>query len=581
LNYQGYWLLRLVSVSKIILRFRYAILIKFSALNYQETFILTRLTLSNISLQHSNGGMLFCHINFNLPEGLTALVGENGVGKSLLADIIRGKVKATTGTVEVIGPLFFLGQNTHVAFTRNETVAEYLGAASKLDALKNIDGGSIAPQDYQTVGDDWLFAATFKVQLAKLSKHITAYSKLSELSGGELIKVMLWSLFSKAELQDGILILDEPSNHLDSETKQWLTEKLLSFTGRCLLISHDRMLLNLCRHIAKLTPGGIELVESNYDAFELQNLQHEKATAKKLNQLQVLQNKAILSAQRDTEKAQKRASQGANKGKEGGMPKVLLGAKQHKAESSLSAKITQHQSKITNIEQQIQAAKTDNTLKPIQFGFRTNLQKMKRLINLQEITLPHTNNTISMEVKQGEKCYLNGINGSGKSTLLHLLKNLSGAQDRRQEIGYKDILETLSVSGSAHINTQICLLDQHCSLIQSQNNMLENLSYFCSHLSHSELRTLLATNGFRKDKVFQKAGLLSGGEKMRLAMLIASQHQDSLLLLDEPDNHLDIRSKHILSDALLRYNSGFILVSHDQEFVSKCGITHTYSLTID
>jgi ATPase subunit of ABC transporter with duplicated ATPase domains len=111
--------------------------------------------------------------------------------------------------------------------------------------------------------------------------------------------------------------------------------------------------------------------------------------------------------------------------------------------------------------------------------------------------------------------------------------------------------------------------------------MLENLSYFCSHLSHSELRTLLATNGFRKDKVFQKAELLSGGEKMRVAMLIASQHQDSLLLLDEPDNHLDISIKLILSDALLRYNSGFILVSHDQDFVSKCGITHTYSLTVD
>jgi ATPase subunit of ABC transporter with duplicated ATPase domains len=134
----------------------------------------------------------------------------------------------------------------------------------------------------------------------------------------------------------------KPSNHLDSETKQWLAERLLSFKGRCLLISHERMLLNLCRYLAKLTPRGIELVESNYDAFELQNLQHEKATAKKLYQLQVQQNKARFSAQRDTEKAQKRASRGANKGKKGGIPRVLLGAKQHKAESSFSAKIAQH-----------------------------------------------------------------------------------------------------------------------------------------------------------------------------------------------------------------------------------------------
>jgi ATPase subunit of ABC transporter with duplicated ATPase domains len=136
------------------------------------------------------------------------------------------------------------------------------------------------------------------------------------------------------------------------------------------------------------------------------------------------------------------------------------------------------------------------------------------------------------------------------------------------------------ISGSVIMNTHVCLLEPHCLLIRNQDDMLENVSHFCPHLSHSELRTLLATNRFRKGKVFQKAELLSGGEKMRLAMLIASHQQDCLLLLDEHDNHLDISSKHILSDALLRYNSSFILVSHDQDFVSKCGITHTYSLTV-
>ena len=523
--------------------------------------------------------MQFCNIDFNLPEGLTGLVGDNGVGKSLLLDIIRGRVKATAGTVEVVGPLFFLEQNTQVSLIKNVTVAEHFGAAAKLNALKNIENGSIAEQDYQTVGDDWLFASAFEAQLIKLSKRITPDSKLSELSGGELNKVMLYHLFYKAELQDGILILDEPSNHLDSETKQWLAEQLLCFKGRCLLISHDRMLLNLCRHIAKLTTLGIELVESNYDGFELQYLQHQEARAKKLNQLQVQQKKALFSAQRDTEKAQKRASLGVKKGKQGGIPRVLLGAKQHKAESSLSAKLAQHQTKLTHIEQQVQATKTDDFAKPIQFGFTSSQKKMKRLISVKDVTLLHVNNTISMEVKQGEKWYLCGANGSGKSTFLNLLNNLSYAQTTSQKIDNKDLLNTLQVSGLASINTQVCLLDQHCSLIRNQDDMLKNLSHFCPHLSHSELRTLLATNGFRKDKVFQKAVLLSGGEKMRLAMLIASHQQNSLLLLDEPDNHLDISSKDILSDALFRYSSSFILVSHDQEFVSKCGVSHTYSLS--
>ena len=203
----------------------------------------------------------------------------------------------------------------------------------------------------------------------------------------------------------------------------------------------------------------------------------------------------------------------------------MLGAKQHKAESSLSAKLAQHQTKLTHIEQQVQATKTDDFAKPIQFGFTSSQKKMKRLISVKDVTLPHVNNTISMEVKQGEKWYLCGANGSGKSTFLNLLNNLSYAQTASQKIDNKDLLNTLQVSGLASINTQVCLLDQHCSLIRNQDDMLKNLSHFCPHLSHSELRTLLATNGFRKDKVFQKAVLLSGGEKMRLAMLIASHHR--------------------------------------------------------
>jgi ATPase subunit of ABC transporter with duplicated ATPase domains len=548
-------------------------LLELYVLNYQETFILTRLTINNTSLQHSNGDMQFCNINFNLPEGLTGLVGDNGVGKSLLADIIRGKVKATIGTVEIVGPLFFLEQNPQVVFASNIVVAEYLGVASKLTALRNIENGSIAEQDYQLVADDWLFASTLKVQLGELSKNISPYSQLSELSGGELNKVMLYSLFNKAALEDGILVLDEPSNHLDGDTKLWLAEQLLSFKGKCLLISHDRMLLNLCRHIAKLTPIGIELVESNYEGFEQQSLRNKNARVKKLNHLQVQQKKTMDNAQRDTEKSQKRASQGIRKGKQGGIPRVVLGAKQHKAESSLSAKLAQHQSKLTNIEQQLQAVKKDNVTKPIQFGFTSNQQKAKRLIYVKNVKLPFVNISISMEVKQREKWYLSGANGSGKSTFLNLLNNLSLTQKSPQN------LDTLIVNGSAIINTHVFLLDQHCSLIRNQDNMVENLSHFCPLLSHSDLRTLLATNGFRKEKVFQKAKLLSGGEKMRLAMLIASHQQNSLLLLDEPDNHLDISSKNILSDALMRYDNSFILVSHDQGFIAKCGITHRYSLT--
>ncbi|MEP1447349.1 MAG: ATP-binding cassette domain-containing protein [Paraglaciecola sp.] len=538
-----------------------------------------QLTINHISFLHTNGDKQFCNINFNLPQGLTGLVGDNGVGKSLLVDIITAKVKATTGTVELIGPLIFLEQNPRVTLTNNKTVADYLGAASKLNALKNIENGSIAEQDYQLVADDWLFASTFKRQLAKLSKNISPNSKLCHLSGGELNKLMLYRLFNQAALENAILILDEPSNHLDGLSKQWLAEQLLSFKGQCLLISHDRLLLNLCRHIAKLTPLGIELVESNYDGFEQQRLLNENAQAKKLKQLLALQKRTKLSAQRDAEKAQKRASQGVKKSKQGGLPKILLGSKQHQSEASLSAKMSQHQSKLSNIAQQLLAAKTPNVATPIQFGLTANQQKTKRLLQVKDILLPHVNTTVSMEVKNGEKWHLNGKNGSGKSSFLHLLTKLSHVQKPSVILANDNAINTPQIYTSAVINTQICLLDQHCSLIQNHLSLLENFSHFCPQLNQSDRRTLLATNGFRKDKVFQKAASLSPGEKMRLAMLIASHQHNTLLLLDEPDNHLDISSKEILSDALLRFNSSFILVSHDQEFVDKCGITHKYELT--
>ncbi|MBU3001912.1 ATP-binding cassette domain-containing protein [Paraglaciecola arctica] len=544
---------------------------------------MAHLAINNISLQHSNGDTQFSNINFILPEGLTGLVGNNGVGKSLLGDIIRGKVEATTGKVDLQGTLLFQPQNSHLAFTREETITEYFGATSKLKALQNIQNGSIAIQDFQTINEDWQFAQRFNLKLSQISKNITANSKLCDLSGGELNKVTLTNLLEKAAQSDSILILDEPSNHLDIHSKQWLAEQLVSFDGKCLIISHDRLLLNLCGHIAKLTRTGIELVESNYDKFARQSLQLQQARDKKLKHLQTQQKKAEHCAQRDTEKAQKRASNGAKKANKGGMPRILVGAKQNKAEASLSTQMAQHHNKLANIQQLIQGSQTERTNQPIKFGFGSSQHKLKRHLYVKDLVLPHVASSLSLEVKPNQKWHLSGANGSGKSTFLHLLNSLSLAKRSLKENEIKretkPELLNLNINDSVILNSNICLLDQHNSLIQGQKTLLDNLTHFCPQQSLSDMRTLLASNGFKQGKVFQKAAHLSGGEKMRLAMLIVSLQQNSLLLLDEPDNHLDINSKDILADALLRFTGSFILVSHDQEFVDRCGITDSYSMS--
>lgn len=513
---------------------------------------MTRLIISNMSFQHSNGERQFGNINFTLPLGLTGLVGDNGVGKSLLLSLVRGLQEPSTGSIDIVGLLFYFGQHELSCFADDPTVGDHFDASAKLQALKNIQQGSIAEQDYQTVGDDWLFAQTFQGKLQGLSQNLHPYSKLSELSGGELSKVLLCKLFEEANKHQGMLILDEPSNHLDMQGKQWLATSLATFKGKCLMVSHERMLLSLCAHIATLSRAGLVLSELSYTALEIQAKQHEDARIKKLNQLQVQKATAKSSAQRDTEKAQKRANQGIKKGKEGGIPRVLLGAKKGKAQTSSSAKAAQHQSKQSSIQLQLDVLSDENAHQAIQFTFASPPAKMRRVLYVENLSIPFVQSTLSMEVKQGDKWHLCGSNGSGKSTVLNFLHEF---------------------------NKQTCLIDQHCTLINNQANMLENLSHFCPHINTSNLRTLLATNGFKKDKVFQLAGLLSGGEKMRLAMLIASHQPNSLLLLDEPDNHLDICSKGILADALSRFEGTFILVSHDNDFVSQCGVTQTYALT--
>jgi ATPase subunit of ABC transporter with duplicated ATPase domains len=169
---------------------------------------------------------------------------------------------------------------------------------------------------------------------------------------------------------------------------------------------------------------------------------------------------------------------------------------------------------------------------------------------------------INVAVSQGEKVSLEGNNGCGKSTLLNVL---------RGSLALK--------AGECHINSTVYYLDQHFSLINNKISLLDNLIQTNRSLTTTDARTLLAGIGFRRDDVYRKAEVLSGGEKMKLAMLIvAHQPQPALLLLDEPDNHLDLESMILLSNTLSDYQGTFVVVSHDQDFIRGCGITKSVYL---
>jgi ATPase subunit of ABC transporter with duplicated ATPase domains len=161
------------------------------------------------------------------------------------------------------------------------------------------------------------------------------------------------------------------------------------------------------------------------------------------------------------------------------------------------------------------------------------------------------------------KLHLQGGNGSGKSTLLKVLLG-----------------NTKPSGGDWHMNTATYYLDQHFGLVDESLSVLDNIGLLCPGVQQSNARTLLAGIGFRRDDVHRLASYLSGGEKMKLSMLMVShQSEQPLLLLDEPDNHLDLDSKRVLASALNHYQGAFVIVSHDREFVQECGGNQTAMLT--
>ncbi|MGL1957720.1 MAG: ATP-binding cassette domain-containing protein [Colwellia sp.] len=197
--------------------------------------------------------------------------------------------------------------------------------------------------------------------------------------------------------------------------------------------------------------------------------------------------------------------------------------------------------------------KKKENVKPLSLSIHHEKSKKIQQLFVEDIVLPYgSEEKLNFKVTNNEKIHLVGENGSGKSTL------------------FKIILGELKPrSGRINLNAKIFYCDQHFSLLEHQLTMLECMEKYCTDLNEVALRTILAGIGFRGDKVYTQAAQLSGGEKMRLMILIASHQVElPLLLLDEPDNHLDIESKSVLANALNEFNGSLILISHDEYLVN-------------
>ncbi|MFA7552615.1 MAG: ABC-F family ATP-binding cassette domain-containing protein [Spongiibacteraceae bacterium] len=521
------------------------------------------LAVQHLYYQLNNGNYLFRDLNVILPNHIQGLTGRNGAGKSVLAELLIGQRQPHTGQIQRYCSIGLLPQALPPSST--QTIADYLSVNVALKALKRIERGSNDAKDFERAGDNWLIREALCEALVNFELPHSLSTPIASLSGGQLTRLALLKL--DRENAD-FLILDEPSNHLDTAGKRWLVNWLQEQKKGSLLISHDRALLRAVDSMWELNSLGITHYGGHYDAYyQQQQLQH-KSTQAKLEKAHANTKKIELANKQLHERAAQKSAKGCRDRRTINQSKVLLdiakersGKTDSRLKATLQAKLNQAQEYARKVNSQAQ------TLLPQNFTVASPAITHGRLLTLNNVMLPYISSLqhpISFTISAGQRIAITGPNGSGKSTLLTVIMNqlqpLSGTTSQRR--GY------------------FALLDQHCQLLNQSQTVLTNLQTLAPGCDLQVYHTLLAQLRFARHQADEPVSCLSGGERMKLAIaaLLSGSKGPDLLVLDEPNNHLDLDTLGILEQALKQFTGALIIASHDDDFIQSLDINQHYSL---
>lgn len=497
--------------------------------------------------------VLFEDVSFHLrPKEKVGLVGENGTGKTTLFKVITGKIRPDSGNVSLRKGLRFglLEQDIEGG---SETVLErvvlgdphFFKIKTEMERLESDqtfhDRYGDLQHEFERLGG-YDREARAKIILQGLGFKPGKWDQsLDQLSGGWRMRCELSRLLLQSP---DVLLLDEPSNHLDLKSVVWLESFLKSYEGSVLLISHDRRFLNsLTSRIVELDRGSLTIYTGNYDDYEKQK--EEKA--------------ALLE------------SQAANQGRK--IAEVERFIERFRAKNT---KATQVQSRIKMLEKMERVQTTQGT-KAIHFRFPQPLRTGRNVMEVKEVSKSYGDLNIykdfSINLERGWKVALVGENGAGKSTLLKLLAGVLEPDAGEVKLGS---------------NVSRSYFSQHQGeTLNFEHTVYQSLEESAPGLLLTEKRNILGAFLFAGDDVEKKVSVLSGGERSRLALArmlcgggdsvttisrnvndkSSAVHPPSLILFDEPTNHLDMRSREHLAAVLSDYEGSLIVISHDRFFL--------------
>jgi ATPase subunit of ABC transporter with duplicated ATPase domains len=527
------------------------------------------LAIQNLGYAHPNKDVLFDGLNLVVnPHQKIALIGNNGAGKSTLLQLIAGHLSPATGRVSTSAPPYYVPQ--HFGQFDGLTVAQALGVEAKMAALHEILDGWATADNLAVLDDDWTIAersqeALQHWQLAELS----LTQPLATLSGGQKTRVFLAGV---AIHQPEIVLLDEPSNHLDTAGRQLLYDFIKNSHGTLLVVSHDHKLLGLLDSMAELSRRGITLYGGNYIFYAEQKQLESTALHHDVKSKEKALRKARETEREALERKQKQDARGKKNQDKAGLPAIMLGMMRNSAENSGARLKSQHAEKVGSISQELSELRKElPDLDKMKFGFdNSSLHKGKILVTATGLNYGYGARllwpqALSFQLHSGERVALHGSNGSGKTTLIRLLL---GALEPLVGTLYRAV-------------AQAVYIDQEYSLISNQLTVYEQAQQFnASGLQEHEVKIRLSRFLFTRDDWGKSCHVLSGGEKMRLllcCLTIRSQAPD-LIILDEPTNNLDMQNLEILTAAFNDYQGTLLVVSHDAHFLAQLRVERTLNL---
>ncbi|HSF52690.1 MAG TPA: ABC-F family ATP-binding cassette domain-containing protein [Algoriphagus sp.] len=527
------------------------------------------LTLQDISYIHPNKELLFDGINLSVnPQDKIALVGNNGSGKSTLLQIVAGELQVSSGQVSLATKPYYVpqifGQYNHL------TIAQALRIDGRLNALKEILNGSLTEENYALLEDDWTVEDRCREALQRWQlDDLDLSQSIESLSGGQKTKVFLAGISIH---QPELILLDEPSNHLDLSGRKLLYDFIQSTTGTIIVVSHDRKLLNILNKVFELSKRGITAYGGNYDFYAAQRETEKNALNQEL-QSKVKELRKAREKERETlERQQKLDSRGKGKQEKAGVARIMINTLRNKAENSTSKLRSVHAEKIGGISQELQDLRSSlPDLDKMKFGFDNSaLHRGKVLFTATEVNFsygrgPLWQDVLNIQLRFGERIALKGENGSGKTTLIKLILG-----------------DIAPVTGEIYrADTKLVYIDQDYSLIDNRLKVYEQAQQFnSSALQEHEIKIRLNRFLFGKSDWEKPCSALSGGEKMRLMLccLTINTQSPDMIILDEPTNNLDLQNIDILTGAINEYQGTLLVVSHDETFLDQIGIERTISL---